>query len=78
MAEARILYALYDMWGDEYTLLKAGEMWAADDPVVRKHPEWFTDDPTLWVRRTTPAPVVEAATANPGEVRHTGRQNRVS
>lgn len=67
-----VVFSLYDMWADEYTYLKAGDIWAADDPIVRKHPDWFTDDPTRWLNRTT-APPVESATAAPGEGRHVRR-----
>lgn len=52
-----------------------GEHWAADDPVVRQTPSLFGDDERYGLRYTqVPAgfddvPVVETATAAPGEKR---------
>ncbi len=46
--------------------VREGEAWAADDPIVKRYPEAFTKDLRA-VRRS--APVVEQATAAPGERR---------
>ena len=44
-----------------------GELYAEDDPIVKKHPTLF--GPVV-VRRSVPAaPVIEQATAAPGEKR---------
>ena len=50
------------------TLVREGELWPADDPVVVAHPAWFEP-----VRVGRAAPVVEQATAAPGEQRMTVR-----
>lgn len=55
-----------------------GSHWPADDPVVRSHPEWFSEDPRYGMAFSEPpdgwdSPVVETATANPGERRNTRR-----
>lgn len=46
--------------------VREGEAWAADDPVVKRYPESFSKDGRT-VRRSVP--VVEQATAAPGERR---------
>lgn len=46
--------------------LRENEPWAADDPVVQAFPSYFTRTPER-VRRSEP--VVEEATAAPGEKR---------
>lgn len=48
--------------------LREGDLWDADDPVVKTHPNLFSDEPTR-INRTTRTPVVEQATAAPGEKR---------
>jgi hypothetical protein len=49
--------------------LNENEPWAADDPFVKDHPEYFSEDPQVAPRRSVP--VVEQATAAPGEQRTT-------
>ena len=51
--------------------LIAGDAWAADDPLVLERPGLFSDEPL--VHRTRAAPVVEQATASPGERRNIRR-----
>lgn len=52
----------------------AGSHWPADDPLVVAHKKLFTDDPTFGMSSSAPvAPVVEQATAAPGEKRATRR-----
>lgn len=51
--------------------LTRGDCWAADDPFVKAHPGLFSDEAIP--RRTTAAPVIEQATAAPGERRATRR-----
>jgi hypothetical protein len=55
-------------------LVTRGEAWSADDPIVQDRPDLFTDDPSEVgaLRRSGPAtghPIVESATAEPGEKR---------
>lgn len=52
--------------------LHANEPWDADDPFVVEHPEFFSDAPQIEPRRSVP--VVEQATAAPGEKRTTARR----
>jgi hypothetical protein len=47
--------------------LNATEPWAADDPFVKENPQFFGDAPLVEPRRSVP--VVEQATAAPGETR---------
>lgn len=55
-------------WQGGSVRLQVGQHWAADDPFVKARPEFFSDtSPTNVVHRTTP--VVEDATARPGEKR---------
>ena len=54
--------------------LSVDQVWDADDPFVKARPELFRDTP-LNVLRTT-APVVEQATAAPGETRKTNRRGK--
>lgn len=51
--------------------VQAGQAWDATDPLVAEYPSLFTTD-TRALRRTT-EPVVEQATAAPGERRGTRR-----
>ena len=53
-------------------LVYAGERWAADDPVVKRHPGNFGPPGDDDIRRSVP--VVEAATAAPGEKRASTRK----
>jgi hypothetical protein len=50
--------------------IQAGTAWDAADPVVRAHPEMFSTD-ARYLRRSEP--LVEQATAAPGERRGTRR-----
>lgn len=60
-------------WKPRAIQVTAGEAWDPTDPFVKANPELFTAEPGK-LRRTVPAPpVVEAATANPGERRSTSR-----
>jgi hypothetical protein len=57
----------------------AGQHWPADDPVVRAQPELFTDDARYGLTASVPVPpepVVEQATAAPGEKRATRRPSQ--
>lgn len=78
MNEINVVYATTDSWITPTVLTRRGEVWAADDPVVAQHPDAFTDDPDQAgvVRRSgpAPAPVVEQATAAPGERRDLPRR----
>lgn len=50
------------------------DVWLADDPLVAKYPWAFADTPLGGViRHTQSLPVVEQATAAPGETRKTSR-----
>jgi len=80
---AGIVYATFSTWVTPTVAISRGEAWAADDPVVRSHPDWFSDSPPD-VRTSTGEsytagtaaranPVVEQATAVPGEKRGRGR-----
>lgn len=70
---ANVVYAKSDRWLTPEVFTRRGEAWAADDPAVMGNPDAFTDDPEAngTLRRTAPAspPVVEEATAAPGERR---------
>ncbi len=63
--------------------VRRGQHWHADAPVVLQHPDMFSDDPRYGLAFSTPPPElneppVEAATANPGEVRRgPGRPRRI-
>lgn len=56
-------------------VLHAGDAWTADDPLVKERPDLFAAEPPAHVvRRTTSGPpVVEQATAGPGERRNLRR-----
>lgn len=76
---AKVVYALSDTWlGTVY--VRRGEPWAADDPVVLGNPAAFAEDAERAgvLRRSGPsqAPVVEQATAEPGERRNIPRPPR--
>lgn len=61
-----------------YTIVM-GQHWLADDPIVQEHPELFTDDARYGLSASVPIPedpVIEAATAAPGEKRVTRRADR--
>lgn len=49
--------------------IREGDVWAADDPLVKSRPDLFSSKPVS-VHRTVP--VVEQATAAPGEKRRRG------
>jgi hypothetical protein len=68
------VYSTFSTWVTPTVQLQRGEIWDSDDPVVTSHPDWFTDDPEAHglLRRSGPAPVTEAATADPGEKRNLG------
>ncbi len=72
MPPVKVVYAVAQC-GTEFNgqtiNLKPGDCWAADDPVVLQHPGLFQDEPIP--RRSVP--VVEQATAAPGERRNTRR-----
>lgn len=67
----KVVYATADVWVTEFLYVRRGEYFPADDPAVVAHPQFFTDDPSEFVRRTAPPtdPVLEQATAAPGEKR---------
>lgn len=50
-------------------IVKEGEVWAASDPLVRANPDAFSETP---VRIGHTVPIVEQATAAPGERRRVG------
>lgn len=52
--------------------LTEGEAWWADDPFVRERPDLFTDEPSN-PKHTVALPVIEQATAAPGERRNVRR-----
>jgi hypothetical protein len=80
MAGQRVVYAKHDGWLTAAVYTHRGEAWAADDPVVAENPAGFSDDPeSIGVLRRSgpaPAPVVEQATAAPGEKRTLPRRPR--
>ena len=53
--------------------LVAGDPWDAADPLVRQRPELFGPEPPPQSIRRTAAPVIEQATAAPGERRNVRR-----
>jgi hypothetical protein len=57
--------------GSKYpTSVQKGSAWHADHPIVVGNPSLFTDDPPeVLPRGWKPAPVVEQASAAPGELR---------
>lgn len=73
----KTVFATFSTWVTPTVHINRGEAWDSDDPVVRSHPDWFTDSPDEFARRTAdagaqaPEPVVEQATAAPGERRMT-------
>jgi hypothetical protein len=56
--------------GMTYQLL-VNEVWDADDEIVKAHPEFFADEPVRLKTSGGWMPVVESATAAPGEWRRT-------
>jgi hypothetical protein len=81
---ADVVYALSDTWISEFLYTRRGEYFFADDPAVLAHPAAFSKDPPEdCIKRTgvpipefdtsVGEPVVEQATAAPGEKRNTGR-----
>jgi len=64
--------------------IRKGEHWPANDPVVRDHPELFSRDPRVGLRVSAPLvddddqPVIERATAAPGEKRVTRRRRKAT
>jgi hypothetical protein len=79
----KVVYASASTTVDEFLYTRRGEYFPADDPAVLRHPEAFQEDPPEdCIRRTTPPrdfgdvlPPVEQATAAPGEVRKTRRND---
>lgn len=72
-----IVFCRWTTWAGPTVQLIEGEAWDADDPIVQSHPDWFSPEPAV-VRGTVPrkaaeAPVVEQATAAPGERRSVKR-----
>lgn len=63
-----VVYAVANGWVDEGTFLRRGQIFAANDGLVLARPDLFTDDPSEFLARPAP-PVVEQATAEPGELR---------
>lgn len=64
------VYATQDVWlmsGGNGTFVRRGDKYAADDPIVKAHPLAFQRDDPRDVRGTSP--VIEQATAAPGERR---------
>lgn len=60
--------------GQKY--VQEGSHWPADDPLVTAHPDLFSTDPApglMFTRQPVPEPVVEQATAAPGERRQVRR-----
>ena len=72
---ANVVRALFTMHISPTVQLHQGDLWIADDPVVKAHPDWFSDDLSGVANRTTIAPVVETATADPGERRTTRKSD---
>lgn len=69
-----IVVAVADAWLREPVgelFVAKGQMWAADDPVVKRHPGAFRPLDGQDVRRSVP--IVETATAAPGEKRQVRR-----
>lgn len=63
--------------GSRVRLVK-GSHWPADDPIVQSHPDLFSGDARYGLMYTVEpdgydAPVIETATAAPGEKRNTRR-----
>ena len=56
--------------------LTKDDPWRSDDPVVKAAPQFFVDEPSKVQSSLAPAsaPVVEQATAAPGEKRARGRK----
>lgn len=54
--------------------LSKDEAWEADDPVVKARPDLFVDRPVV-VRSSVAAPVVESASAAPGEKRSVAKKS---
>lgn len=51
--------------------VREGDLWDASDPVVKRHPDAFRSTDARDVHRSEP--VVETATAEPGEKRQVNR-----
>ncbi len=65
-----VVYPKFTGWVGESVFVNEGEPWAADDPFVLAHPEHFRSNVGPSLRRTGAAePLVEQATAEPGEKR---------
>jgi hypothetical protein len=61
--------------GSKYpTTVPQGSVWHADCPMVTSHPAEFSDEPPVVFPRGW-QPKVEQATAAPGEVRDSGRDD---
>lgn len=80
-----VVYATAQMTIDlptgQRVVVPKGSHWPADDPVVRSRPTEFSTDPRygmLYSREPEgyDAPVVEQATANPGEMRSVRRRGQ--
>jgi hypothetical protein len=71
MAEQKMVRAVGDFREMPATIVRQDDMWPADDPVVKAHPEWF-DLPRKAAEKRA-EPVVEQATAAPGEKRNVRR-----
>jgi len=79
MAKTRVKFASYTASvreaGSKYpTSVQKGTAWHADHPLVLAHPDMFADDPPEvlprgWKPEKVVEPVVEQATAAPGEKR---------
>lgn len=67
--------AVVTMEGGWTLRVEHGSHWPADDPVVISHPGLFSEDPRYGISASRPfeQPVVEQATAAPGEKRATPR-----
>jgi hypothetical protein len=74
----RVVYAKFETHVREGVQIHADEAWDATDPLVLEHPDWFTSEPSI-IRRSVNSvdastfgkgsSKVEAATAEPGEIR---------
>jgi hypothetical protein len=61
--------------GSKYpTMVRKGTVWHAESQMVLDHPDLFSDDPSEVFPRNW-SPPVEQATAAPGEVRDTARDD---
>jgi hypothetical protein len=74
MSDTRVLFAARTVAiGSPAGVLtvQEGDPWAADDPLVKAHPDLFVEECSRPKR--TVRPVVEQATAAPGQLRTTRR-----